>query len=366
VARIGGDEFALLLKAVQTQHLSSIYKEVQRIVQAPITVQGVPIALVTRIGLSIYPTHGSDSETLLRRADIALYSAKRKRTAVEVYDSSLDVSSPRHLQMLAELRSAIARREMTIQFQPKVSLSTGEPVSVEALCRWRSAVFGDVSPSEFIPLIEASELIRPLTEWTLRHSLECCRQWRARGCELKVAVNLSVRHLQDDELPGWLEDLLVSTETPPGWLELEITESAIMTDTERAVKTLGAIRRLGIKLSIDDYGTGYSSLAYLQKLAVNRLKIDKSFIAGLGHSEQDQVIVKSTIDLAHGLGLDVIAEGIETQGQYAMLQRMGCDYGQGYLIARAMPPDLLEKWYALQQKRELRTPECVSFDQAQG
>jgi EAL domain-containing protein (putative c-di-GMP-specific phosphodiesterase class I) len=188
---------------------------------------------------------------------------------------------------------------------------------------------------------------------------------RARGCcrFRRAACACARGHLQDDELPGWLEDLLVSTDTPPGWLELEITESAIMTDTERAVKTLGAIRRLGINLSIDDYGTGYSSLAYLQKLAVNRLKIDKSFVAGLGHSEQDKVIVKSTIDLAHNLGLDVIAEGIETQAQYAMLQGMGCDYGQGYLIAEAMPPDLLVKWYALQQDHQARTPEFVSLDQ---
>jgi diguanylate cyclase (GGDEF)-like protein/PAS domain S-box-containing protein len=363
VARIGGDEFALLLTEVQTQNLGVIFKNVQCLVQSPISVQGVPISLATRIGVSIYPTHGTDSELLLRRADIALYSAKRKHSAVEVYDSSLDVSSPRHLQMLAEFRSAIARAELAIHFQPKVSLRTGAPVSVEALCRWRSAVFGDVSPGEFIPLIEASDLIRPLTEWTLRQSLECCREWRAQGCELKVAVNLSVRHLQDDELPGWLEELLISTDTPPGWLELEITESAIMTDTDRAVKTLGAIRRLGITLSIDDYGTGYSSLAYLQKLAVNRLKIDKSFIAGLGQSEHDQLIVKSTIDLAHGLGLDVIAEGIETQGQYAMLQRMGCDYGQGYLIAKAMPPDLLVGWYSLQQDCQATTPGNVSLDQ---
>jgi EAL domain-containing protein (putative c-di-GMP-specific phosphodiesterase class I) len=157
---------------------------------------------------------------------------------------------------------------------------------------------------------------------------------------------LSARHLQDEELPNWLSELLHATLTDPEWLELEITESAIMVDTDRALRNLRAIRELGVALSIDDFGTGYSSLAYLQKLAVNRLKIDKSFVAGLGQSEHDRLIVKSTIDLAHGLGLEVVAEGIETQGQYAILQRMGCDYGQGYLISRAMPDALLRAWYA--------------------
>jgi diguanylate cyclase (GGDEF)-like protein/PAS domain S-box-containing protein len=346
VARVGGDEFALLLTEAQTQNLAGVCKDVRRLAETPIGVQGVPISLGARIGVSLYPEHGRDTELLLQRADIALYSAKRKGAAVEVYSRSLDVSNPRRLQMLTELRTATGRQELTLHFQPKVALPTGAPVEAEALSRWSSPVFGDVSPGEFIALAEASELIQPLTRWTLQHAVECCQRWRQQGCELRVAVNLSARHLQDEHLPLWLADLLQRTETQPTWLELEITESAIMADTERALTTLRAIRDLGITLSIDDYGTGYSSLAYLQKLAVNRLKIDKSFVAGLERSRQDELIVKSTIDLAHGLGLEVVAEGIETQGQYSQLQAMGCDYGQGYFIAHAMPEDVLLQWYA--------------------
>jgi predicted signal transduction protein with EAL and GGDEF domain len=353
VARLGADEFALLLTETQTRNLTAVCQNVRRLAETPIIVQEVPIALGARIGVSLYPEDGTDGELLLQRAAIALYSAKRKGKTVEAYSRSLDVSNPRRLQMLTELRTAAARHELTLHFQPKVSLHTGAPVEAEALCRWRSPVFGNVSPGEFIPLAEASELIQPLTRWTLRYAAECCQRWRQAGCPLKVAVNLSARHLQDEQLPTWVADLLERTGVQPTWLELEITESAIMADTERALGTLKAIRNLGITLSIDDYGTGYSSLSYLQKLAANRLKIDKSFVAGLGNSRQDELIVKSTIDLAHGLGLEVVAEGIETQAQYSKLQAMGCDYGQGYFIAHAMPEDALMQWYASQRQRRL-------------
>ncbi|HTV79971.1 MAG TPA: EAL domain-containing protein [Steroidobacteraceae bacterium] len=352
VARMGADEFALLVPQALSSSLDGIYREVQGLAAAPMTVQGVPISLASRIGVSLYPTHASQAALLLQTADIALHAARKTHSAVSLYDSSMDFSSPRRLQMVSELRTAIERNELTLHFQPKVLLSTGRVTEVEALCRWHSALFGQVSPSEFMPLIEASELIRPFTEWTLRRSLECCRRWHQEGMPLKVAVNLSARHLQDRDLPHWIAGLLDCARAEPAWLELEITESAIMADTEGALENLRALRRLGISLSIDDFGTGYSSLAYLQKLAVQRLKIDKSFVAGLGRSDHDRLIVKSTIDLAHGLGLEVIAEGIETQAQYGMLQTLGCEYGQGYLIARAMSDTLLRDWYARQAESD--------------
>lgn len=345
VASMGGAKFALLFTHAPGDGLTQITRQVRAVTDAPIVVRDVPISLGARFGVSHFPAHGRDAELLLQRADIALSSAKRKRSAVEVYDSSLDVGSPRRLQMLAELRSAIAKQELSLHFQPKVHLSTGTLAEVEALCRWHSPVLGNVSPAEFIPLVEASDLVRPLTEWTLREALRCCRQWRKCGYLLKVAVNLSARHLQEEGFADWLAELIASSEASPGWLELEITESAIMTDTARALTTLRALRELGVTLSIDDYGTGYSSLAYLQKLAVHRLKIDRSFVAGMESSQHDRLIVKSTIDLAHQLGLEVIAEGIETRGQFALLQTMGCDVGQGYLIARPMPDELLMNWY---------------------
>jgi diguanylate cyclase (GGDEF)-like protein/PAS domain S-box-containing protein len=364
VARVGGDEFALLLTHAQTEDLQTTCDQVRRLTEVPTIIHGVPISLGTSIGVSLYPQHGSDGDSLMRRADIALYSAKRKRTTVEVYDNTLDIGSPRRLQMLTELRSAISRNELTLHFQPKVLLSTAEALEVEALCRWHSPVFGDVPAGEFIPLVEASELIRPFTEWTLRHALDCCQAWRAQGCELTVAVNLSPRHLQDEQLPAWLSEHLRSSGIDPGWLELEITESAIMTDVDRALKILRAIRGMGVALSIDDYGTGYSSLAYLQKIAANRLKIDQSFVAGLGRAEHDKLIVKSTIELAHGLGLDVIAEGIETQAQYSMLQLMGCDYGQGYFIAPPMPFELLLTWYEAHQQPHVALASPVARQRA--
>jgi diguanylate cyclase (GGDEF)-like protein/PAS domain S-box-containing protein len=345
VASMGGAKFALLFTHSPDDSPTQIARQVQAVTEAPIMIRDVPISLGARFGVCLFPAHGRDAELLLQRADIALSSAKRKRTAQEVYDSSLDVGSPRRLQMLAQLRSAIAKQELSLHFQPKVHLSTGSLLEVEALCRWESLVLGNVAPAEFIPLVEASDLVRPLTEWTLREALQHCRQWRKRGHLLNVAVNLSARHLQEEGFSEWLAGLIASCEAAPGWLELEITESAIMTDTARALATLRAVRELGVTLSIDDYGTGYSSLAYLQKLAVHRLKIDRSFVAGMESSQHDRLIVKSTIDLAHQLGLEVIAEGIETQGQYALLQTMGCDVGQGYLIARPMPDELLMNWY---------------------
>lgn len=346
VASMGGDKFALLFTQTGDDVVTQVSRQVRAITDVPIMVRDVPISLGARFGVSHCPGHGRDAELLLQRSDIALSSAKRKRSAVEIYESSLDVGSPRRLQMLAELRSAIARQELSLHFQPKVHLTTGTHLEVEALCRWRSPVLGHVSPAEFVPLVEASDLVRPLTEWTLRESLQRCRQWRKRGYLLKIAVNLSARHLQEDGFADWLAELIASSEASPGWLELEITESAIMTDTARALTTVHALRELGVTLSIDDYGTGYSSLAYLQKLAVHRLKIDRSFVAGMETSQHDRLIVKSTVELAHQLGLEVIAEGIETRGQYTLLQSMGCDVGQGYLIARPMPEEQLMRWYA--------------------
>jgi EAL domain-containing protein (putative c-di-GMP-specific phosphodiesterase class I) len=216
---------------------------------------------------------------------------------------------------------------------------------VEVLCRWNSPTLGPVSPVEFIPLAEASDLIRPLTEWTMAQALTCCSRWHAQGLPIKVAVNLSARHLQDEHLPEWLGNLMTRSGVGAEYLELEITEGAIMRDPDRALRILQGIRALGITLSIDDYGTGYSSLSYLQKLSVDRLKIDKSFVSGLLTNERDHLIVKSTIDLAHALNLEVIAEGIETVQQAAILQRLGCDYAQGYLYSRPIAMEKVAGWF---------------------
>ncbi|MDP9084627.1 MAG: EAL domain-containing protein [Pseudomonadota bacterium] len=346
VARLGGDEFAILLTAQPPAGIASFHAQVFATVSAPILIRGIPISLGASIGIATAPMHGRDPSLLLQRADLALYAAKRNHTPVQVFDPSMDTRSPRRLQMLTLLRSAIQQDELHLVFQPKVPLQKQGTAEVEVLCRWNSATLGPVSPAEFIPLAEASDVIRPLTEWILTRALTYCRSWHARGLPLKVAVNLSARHLQDEQLPDWLGTLLSRSGIRAQFLELEITEGAIMRDPDRAMRILQAIKTLGITLSIDDYGTGYSSLSYLQKLAVDRLKIDKSFVAGLLCNDRDQLIVKSTIDLAHGLELEVIAEGIETPQQLAVLQTLGCDYAQGYLLSCPLTPKHVFDWFS--------------------
>ena len=324
--------------------IGELAQQLLLIVEEPIVVKGIPVSLGTSIGIASCPAHAEDAESLLKRADVALYAAKRKHTRVEFYEPSDDTNSPRRLEMLTLLRAAVAKGELFLEYQPKISIATGEVVEVEALCRWQSPTFGRVVPGEFIALAEASDVIKPLTEWTIHRALSDCREWRSNGVELCVAVNLSARHLQDAHLPAWLEATFAATNTRPEWLELEITESAIMTDPDRASKILRALHELGVLLSIDDFGTGYSSLTYLRTLAVDRLKLDRSFISGMDGGSKDQVIVESTIQLAHGLELQVVAEGIENEQQYALLKKFGCDLGQGYWIAKPMPMNKLIEW----------------------
>jgi diguanylate cyclase (GGDEF)-like protein/PAS domain S-box-containing protein len=357
VARIGGDEFAIAWTGASRDEVAQLAQELLLLVQDPIPIKGVPVSLGTSVGIALSPDHASDSESLLKQADIALYVAKRRGTHVEFYDPSNDTHSPRRLEMLTSLRAAGANGELSLHYQPKIDLRSGVATEVEALCRWHNPTLGQVPPSEFIALAEASDLIKPLTEWTIRRALIDSHDWHASGIDLKVAVNLSARHLQDATLPNWLRELFLETRTRPEWLELEITESAIMTDPERSARILQSLRELGVTVSIDDFGTGYSSLAYLRSLAVDRLKLDRSFIATIDRSERDRVVVESTINLAHALGLQAIAEGIETQSQYDLLRELGCDVGQGYVIARPLPLPKLLEWHAA---RFLRRPETLA------
>jgi diguanylate cyclase (GGDEF)-like protein/PAS domain S-box-containing protein len=354
VARVGGDEFAIVWSVESRHDIEEFAQQILLLVEEPIVIKGIPVSLGTSIGIGICPDHASDAEGLLQRADIALYVAKNKKTRVEFHDASSDPSSPRRLEMLTLLRAAVAKSELSLHFQPKIDMQSGAVLEVEALCRWESPVFGNVSPAEFIPLAEASDVIMPLTEWTIRHALIACREWRDAGIALKVAVNLSARHLQDSQLPHRVSTLIGETGASARWLELEITESAIMTDPDRAAKILHALRELGVVISIDDFGTGYSSLAYLRTLAVDRLKIDKSFIANMDKGEREQVIVQSTVKLAHGLGLQAVAEGIENQIQYSLLRKFGCDIGQGYFIAQPMPQRALIEWFRAHQSALVR------------
>jgi diguanylate cyclase (GGDEF)-like protein/PAS domain S-box-containing protein len=345
VARLGGDEFAVVINLDPNDaELSSRCSELLLVASEPVVVKGIPVPLGISAGVARWPLDADTAETLMQRADVALYCAKRKRTHLEYYDAATDHNSPRRLEMLTLLRQAIANDEMSLHYQPKIALATGSVTAVEALSRWESSVLGKVSPAEFIALAEATDLITPLTHWSLRRALEDCRLWLAQGFALQVAVNLSARHLQDARLPRVVQDLLHSSGVEPHFLELEITESAIMSDPERALRIVLALREIGVAISIDDFGTGYSSLAYLQNLNIDRLKIDRSFVMGMQQSAGSRVIVGSIVKLGHALGLEIVAEGVETDSQRAELRSMGCDYGQGYLFSPALAVAPLLQW----------------------
>ena len=335
-ARLGGDEFAALLAPLENPaQASEAAARVRHALERPVEIEGIAIAAEGSVGIAPYPEDGRDIATLLQRADVAMYEAKERRVGVADYTPDADRSSHERLLILADLREALDRDELLLHYQPKVSLADGSVVGVEALVRWEHPERGMVPPVQFVPLAEHTGLIGPLTGWVLARALRDARDWWDRGHRISVAVNLSVANLVDPDLPALVARLLAETRLPPSALELEITESVLMTEPDRALRTLTLLRSMGAKLAVDDYGTGHSSLAYLHQLPLNTLKIDRSFVAGM--ASEGGVIVRSTVDLAHSLGLDVVAEGIEDQRTAIALRALGCDLGQGYHYARPVP-----------------------------
>jgi EAL domain-containing protein (putative c-di-GMP-specific phosphodiesterase class I) len=296
------------------------------------------------IGIARYPDHAQDPATLLRHADVAMYVAKRRQTRYEMYDPANDRNTVRRLAMVGELRSAIANGQLRLYYQPQINFRTRQCDSVEALIRWPHPEYGFVSPAEFIVLAESTDLIRPLTEWTLECAMAQWVQWRASGLEIRVAVNLSARLLQDTDFVSVLRALLEKHRVPGEALELEITESAMLYDSERALRVVRDIHSLGIALSIDDFGTGFSSLAYLRDLPVHAVKLDKSFVTHLHERADDRSIVNSTVRMAHELGLQVVAEGVESEWTAEYLMNAGYDYGQGYRYSPALPAEECRRW----------------------
>jgi len=355
VARLGGDEFAICLRETATADAAmALAREVRRVLADPFAVGELAVELEASIGVAFFPDHGQDAETLLRRADVAMYRAKSMAAGIELYDPDHDGHSLERLNLVGDLRRAIERDELVLHYQPKVDLRTGRTLSVEALVRWEHPTRGLVYPDEFIPLAEHTGLIRPLTDVVLDTALRQCAVWRAEGVELAVAVNLSVRTLHDLHLPDRVRHALARHRLPASALQLEITESTIMTDPQRAIDVVTRLHLLGIEFAIDDFGTGYSSLAYLQRLPVAAIKIDKSFVFGLGsRTDDDAVIVRSTIDLARNLGIRVIAEGVEDEEARQRLVELGCDEAQGYLLCRPVPAADLVEW--LQQPARIGT-----------
>jgi len=357
VARLGGDEFAVLLQNAEREHVAGVVQKILRVLEEPIACDGHALDVGTSIGVASYPEHGETPSTLLRRADVAMYVAKRNKSGFAEFDPDYEQHREEHLSMLGELRRAVEQDELMVHYQPKLNLERRTVEGVEALLRWRHPERGAVSPGDFIPFAEQTGYIWELTRWTLKRVLRDSIRWSALGVDLRLSVNISARDLLRRELPDVVAQLLSAHDLPPDRLCLEITESALMEDPGRTEETLRRLREIGVRLSIDDYGTGYASLAYLKDLAVHELKIDRVFVKNMLSSRADAAIVRSTIELGHDLGLTVVAEGVEQEAELEFLARLGCDLAQGFLLSRPLPPEELERW--LEQSRWAgRAPEA--------
>jgi len=345
VARLGGDEFGVLISKPQSeQDVVVVIEKIRAALEQPVTIEGLGLPAEGSIGIAMFPHHGDDVDTLLRHADVAMYGAKEEKGGYAFYEKSRNESGPARLTLVSELRRAIEERELVLYYQPKADLANGAVQSVEALLRWNHPTRGLVGPDEFIPLAQQTGLIKPLTLYVLDHALSQCRAWQRAGMTLGVAVNLSVRNLLDAEFPDQVSELLGKWRVDPSLLELEITESTVLSDPVRTKRVLDKLSAMGIALSIDDFGTGYSSLSYLSQLPVNEIKIDRTFVMNMAESDNDAVIVRSTIDLARNLGLHVVAEGVETEQAWDQLSELGCTLAQGYYLSRPVPAAELTDW----------------------
>jgi EAL domain-containing protein (putative c-di-GMP-specific phosphodiesterase class I) len=314
--------------------------------EQPFTLDGHTVSVGASIGIAMYPEHGTDVETLLRHADVAMYIAKRGATGHAVYSWERDARDPDSLSLIGELRESIDRNELVLHYQPKLSMMTGRCERVEALVRWQHPRHGLMPPDQFIPLAEETGLIKPLTQWVLETALRQCRAWHDSGLDIIVGVNLSMRNLHDPDLVEQIVQLLKTTGVQPESLKLEVTESALMTDPQRALATLTRLRDIGVEVAIDDFGTGHASLSYLKQMPVGEIKLDRSFVRDMRTDKNDYTIVRSTIELAHDLGLRVIAEGVEDQATWDMLVELGCDLAQGYHMSCPLPASDLRRWLA--------------------
>jgi diguanylate cyclase (GGDEF)-like protein len=345
VARLGGDEFAVMFESAAAPSAVEVAQRIGRALETPFALGGVSIDVEASMGIALYPLHAEDAGTLMKHADIAMYQAKGSHGTYALYEPGRDEHSLRRLTILSELRQAAAGDALELHFQPKIDMATERAIHAEALVRWRHPVYGVMPPDEFIPLAEQSGNIGIITKWVLKRAIAECAGWNSAGFDLGVAVNLSALDLYDADLPTFLSGLLHDHGLDPSKLVLEITESAIMKDAAYALKTLRDVKTRGITLAIDDFGTGYSSLAHLKRLPLDELKIDKAFVMNLSEEATDDgVIVRSTIDLGHNMGLKVVAEGVESAEGYAVLKRFGCDMAQGYFISRPLPSAQLVSW----------------------
>ncbi|MEV6114309.1 bifunctional diguanylate cyclase/phosphodiesterase [Streptomyces sp. NPDC052109] len=358
-ARLGGDEFAVLLPvADSTTSATRLARGLVAALGSPLDLDGLTLVLEASAGVAVFPDHALDAEGLLRRADVAMYQAKRDRTGVEVYESKRDSNTPDRLGLLGDLRRALDAHEVQLHYQPKVRFD-GQVAGLEALVRWVHPERGKVPPDEFIAIAESSGLMPHLTEYVLETALGQVAKWRAQGLRVPVAVNVSPRDVHTPGFAGSVAARLARHGVPPGALQLEITEHVLLEDPQRAADTLAGLTGHGVKMSLDDFGTGYSSLVNLRRLPVSELKIDRSFVARLAVDAEDAEIVRCTVDLAHSLGLLVVAEGVEDDETWERLRDLGCDAVQGWLVAAAMPPEETTAWLRARGSRGWQRPRAA-------
>jgi diguanylate cyclase (GGDEF)-like protein len=345
LARLGGDEFAIFLVEVDDVGAGNVADRIRQALLGPFTVDGVTVRVAASVGVALFPRHGTEVSTLLRRADIAMYSAKDSQSGYRVYSEADDsLGGQDRLRTLEDLRQTIYARQLTIHYQPKVDSKTARVTGVEALVRWQHPTRGLLAPDVFLPLAEDGGLMRELTAAVLEQSLDQVVAWRAASRRLSVAVNLSASSLVDLELPERVGEMLAQRDLPASALELEITEDFLMGDRERAREILTRLRELGVRVAVDDFGTGYSSLAYLRELPIDELKLDRSFVQPMADDPRAAAIVRSTIALAHSLGMRLVAEGVENEVTAGHLAVSGCDVSQGFYFSRALPANELEEW----------------------
>ena len=346
VARLGGDEFAILLPGIDgVNGAVLVARKLRDALSQPFQVDEVFLDVEASVGVVVSGEHGDDVTTLVQRADVAMYVAKEQSLGIFVYDSTTDEHSVERLTLLGQLRQGLQSSELVLHYQPKVSLDTGEACGVEALVRWQHPERGLMPPDQFIPLAEHTGLIGPLTLYVLDAALAQVRAWTDAGYPIPVSVNLSTRNLLDEHFPDQVAALLMEHGVPGRMLNLEVTESAIMTEPVRAERLLVRLQALGATIAIDDFGVGYTSLAQLKKLPVNELKVDRSFVTSMATDSGNALIVQSVVDIGHNLGLVAIAEGVESPEVIAALNELGCDIAQGYHYSRPVPADELLSWY---------------------
>jgi diguanylate cyclase (GGDEF)-like protein len=348
MARLGGDEFGILLPDLPNEDVA--IKIADRLIDAlgqPVAVEGLALDIAGSLGIALFPMQAEDAETLLRRADVAMYVAKENGGGYEIYEDSFDQNNPQRLTLIGQVRPALETGEFVMYYQPKVRLLDGRVAGAEALIRWEHPSLGLVPPDEFIPLVEKTVLLRPLTYYVAESALKQWREWADLGIRLPISINVSPRSLLDQDFPDQIAGLLTDWDVPPAFLRIELTEGFLMGDSGRSIAVLDALANVGVGLSIDDFGTGYSSLSYLKRLPIEEIKVDRSFVMQMQVDANDYMIVRATVDLGRNLGLRVVAEGVEDLATFDRLADFGCDEAQGYYISKPVSAVEFTRWLSV-------------------